>query len=160
MKETVRIPADLSAMISKDFVDTGLFSSKADFVSSAIRFYLEHSIRTFGSADSMDLEARRLSGYIGSVKNRRIVQCVLINPDYHDRVDQFKMGKEPVLLRLPPHFVATYERFIDETGFYRSKADFFNVAIGAYLDFQSRFGEMSDNFYRFSSRRTAPPAKE
>lgn len=159
VKVTVRIPADLAEMISSNFLDTGLFSSKADFITSAIRFYVEDSIRTFGYTDCMNRKAQELSEYFGKGDTRRIIQYVLINPDYLDWTSQFKMAKEPVLLRLPPQFVTKYERFIDETGFYRSKVDFFNVAIGAYLEFQSRFGAMSDNFYRFSSRKIRTPAK-
>ncbi len=159
-KETVRIPMDLAAMISREFVDTGLFSSKADFVSTAIRFYYEDSISLFGDPDNLSPKSQEISEYIGKKTNRRIVQSVLINPEYLDWMDQFNGDKVSVLLRLPRAFVERYERFIYDTGLYRSKADFFNNAIGAYLVFQTNFEEMSENFYRVASRNRTLPRVE
>ncbi len=148
-KETVRISEGLATSIEREFVETGLFLSKADFVSTAIRFYYENSIRQFGNDE---LKA------VGDLAPRAIVQATLVNPEYLEEVNKYGGGKKrSILLRLPPEFVDRYQNFIDDTGFYRSKTDFFNNALGAYLVFQSKFGEMSNRFYMNGTGKSSCP---
>lgn len=149
-KETVRIPEDLAKTIERDYVDTGLFLSKADFVSTAIRFYYENSIRQFGKSKT-DSDAK------DGLSQRVLIRAILVDPEYLDEMNKYGGEKRSVLLRLPPEFIAGYQRLILETGFYRSKADFFNNALGAYLVFQSNFGSMTENFYKQSARKLPRP---
>ena len=139
VKVTVRIPEDLADMIGREFVDTELFSSKADFIAIAIRVYYENSARLFVEIGQNSSINEKLNlDYLGNLTPRALIQSILINPDYLDRISQFNGVKKGILLRLPGALVEGYEKFIEESRFYRSKADFFDTAIGAYLDSQYR----------------------
>jgi Arc/MetJ-type ribon-helix-helix transcriptional regulator len=140
VQEAVRIPSTLVNYIDVTFVNEGLFSSRADFISSAIRYYYENAVYMFGRyADLAKQIKSENPPWIREMKiksNLSIVKTLFINTARHTHVAYFDGEKVTVMCRLPPSLVRAYTRFINETGFYKSKSDFYYQAIGTYLDTQ------------------------
>lgn len=145
VQESVRIPSDLVKMIDEKFVDTGLFSSRADFVSSAIRYYYENSVYQFAKYSKTVLYLRKNDpksykdwSMDGNLNVLTTIQVIFRSAKRMHKLDQYEGNgeKTTVLLRLPPRFVDSYVQFIHETGIYKSKAEFYNYAIETYLDAQ------------------------
>ena len=138
VQETVRLPESLVKYIDEHFVDTGMFSSRADFVYSAIRYYYEDSIHLFSRYAEVAYSIRKEDPYAAKQypTTLSLVKGMMQNTRRFHHVDDYSGNKIPILLRLPPQFVKQYIRFINESCIYKNKADFFNKAIEFYLDAQ------------------------
>lgn len=146
VQETVRLPESLVKVIDSKYVESGMYSSRADFVYCAIRYYYENSVYSFvryaeiahGVLESDPLLKKLFPTTLSLVKTyfHNIVR-------YH-HIDDYEGAKVSVLLRLPPMFVRSYTRFVNESCIYKSKADFFNRAIEYYLDCQYYVGTIHE----------------
>lgn len=137
IQESVRIPQDLIDKIDTDFVNTGLFTSRADFIASAIRYYYENVVYQFSKyAKFVTQEKRKDPNFYPGLNVIDAIQILIIHATRMNRINHYAGEKKVVLLRLSPGLVESYVRFIKETGFYRNKADFYNYAIEVYLDAQ------------------------
>ena len=138
VQETVRLPESLVDYIDKRFVESGLFSSRADFVYSAIRYYYEDSIHLFSRYAEVAYSIRKEDPYAAKLypTTLALVKGMMQNTRRMHRVDNYNGKKIPILLRLPPQFVKQYTRFINESCIYKNKADFFNKSLEFYLDAQ------------------------
>lgn len=153
VQESVRLPFDLVSKIDKEYVDTGLFSSRADFVSSAIRYYYENALYQFAKYTYTLLNLRREDpdvfrkmGATEEVNTLTAMQIVFRNEKRLNKISDYEGNGEKitVLVRLPPELVKCYVRFIHESGIYNNKAEFYYYAIEVYLDAQYYVGEILD----------------
>lgn len=145
IKEPVRIPKGLSEWIEQTLVEEGLFSSRADFISTAIRYYYENSMYRFVTCAQKALDSKEENPELYErYTTMDMVQLNFVNPRYRSRIDAFQGEKVTILLRLPPLLVKRYTRFIKESNFYKNKTDFYNHAIQSYLDAQYYVDSISD----------------
>jgi len=138
VQESVRIPAKLAEFIDTFYVENGSYSSRADFVSCALHYFYENSLYNFARYAETARKLKKENVDLGSKYSTSlsIVKMMFLNTTRVNRVDMFEGEKIVVLLRLPPEFVRSYTRFINETGIFKSKTDFFHNAISAYMDVQ------------------------
>ncbi len=136
--ESVRIPKGLADFIDTNFVDKGLFSSRADFVSTAIRYYYENDVYLFAryAQTAVELKKQNAPGSEQYKTSLSLVKMMFLNRERSFRISMFGGDNVTVLLRMPPLLVRNYTRFINETGIYRKKSEFYNSALEFYLDVQ------------------------
>lgn len=152
VQEAVRIPSTLVHFIDVNFVNEGLFSSRADFISSAIRYYYENSVFMFGRYAKYVREKKAendpLTTGLKMKTTLSVVKTMFMNTVYVNNAAAFDGEKVTVMCRLPPTLVRAYTRFINETGLFKSKTDFYNKAIGAYLDTQYYVDRITNSIHR------------
>ncbi len=149
VQEAVRVPSGLAEYIDKQFVETGKFSSRADFVSSAIRYHYENSLYHFALYANLARKIRQEDPELASrfKSSLTFIKMMFLNTKRIHRVESFDGKKITVLLRLPPTFVKSYDRFINETKIYKNKSEFFNHALEAYLDGQFLIGSIMESIH-------------
>ena len=136
--ETIRLPESLVQLIDTNFVNSGLFSSRADFVSSAVRYYYENSIYLFSRYAEIASYILKDNPKVKKIYPTAVslVKGMIQNSYRLYHISDYEGNKISILLRLPPTFVKLYTQYINESCLYKNKADFFNKAIEYYLEAQ------------------------